>query len=82
LKTTYNGSKLQIPMFPNYVQPAFDSKGQIPCEFGYDPKYDVYKPKEKKAGGAGGMAYQGGTNNSYDDSAFADFEDFPEVPEV
>lgn len=82
LKTVYNGSKLQLPMFPNYVQAAFGSKGQVPCEFGYDPKYDIYKPKEKKAGGTSGLAYQGGTNNSYDDTAFADFEDFPDVPEV
>lgn len=79
LKLIYYKDRLQVPMYPNMIQRAVGSNGQVPCELMINPTYDAVEPQAKAKPNAGGMGgYGGGT-----DASFGGFDsDFPSIPQV
>lgn len=61
IKLTYYNSELQIPQYPNFIQPATSNGQPKVCELRINPQYDSVEPKAKaKAGGN-----QSGHNNEF-----------------
>ena len=76
LKLVYYQTRIQMPMFPNFIQRAFNGAQQLVCELAVNPKYDQVEAKAPAQ--ANNNAYTGGTNNSF--GAGGDFPDFPNIP--
>lgn len=78
LKLTYNDDRLQIPMFPNFVQRTKNAKGEtLPCEtLVINPTHDAVEPKARQKANPTAGYTAGGTNAGFGE---ADMEDFPDV---
>ncbi len=77
LKLVYYQTRIQMPMFPNFIQRAFNGPQQLVCELTINPKYDKVEATAPAASGANAQ-YSGGTNNSF--GGGADYGDFPSIP--
>ena len=78
IKITYYKDRLQTPLYPNFVQKAYNGTQPIACELIINPTYDKIEAQAKVVAG-GNAAYGGGTNNTFGGGA-AGFGDFPDVP--
>jgi hypothetical protein len=77
-KITYYQTRLQVPLYPNFIQKAFNGKGeQIPCELQINPQYDKLVAQEKAKPAA---PYAGGTNAEYGGGAAGGYDDYPDIP--
>jgi hypothetical protein len=77
IKLVYYKTRLQLPLYPNFVQKAFDVTGkQVKCELQIDLKYDKV---EAIAPAAASGNYSGGTHNTFGGGS-SDSDDFPDVP--
>ncbi len=80
IKITYYKDRLQTPLFPNFVQKAYNGTEPIACELIINPTYDKIEAQAKVTTGANAQ-YSGGTNNSFGaPGGGAGFGDFPDVP--
>lgn len=75
LKLVYYKDRLQVPMYPNIVQRAMGSNGQVPCELMINVTYDKTEPEAKAKANS---SYGGGTDNQF---GGGDFGDFPAIPQ-
>lgn len=81
VKLTYNQDRLQLPMFPNFIQRAVDDKNQPrPQEIlTINPNYDKLEPTERKKA-TNPYATSGGTNAEFGGGdTGADYSSFPDV---
>ena len=76
LKLVYYQTRIQMPMFPNFIQKAFNGSQQLVCELAVNPKYD--KVEATAPAQANTQQYSGGTSNSF--GGGGDFPDFPSIP--
>jgi hypothetical protein len=78
IKLSYYNANLQLPQYPNFIQPATSGGNQKVCELRINPTYDSVEPKAKaKAGGN-----QSGHNNEFGggESFGGNFsEDLPDI---
>lgn len=73
-KVTYYKTRLQLPLYPNFIQRAKNGEVMLPCELIINPQYDKLEAEVKATPNA---QYSGGTNNSFGASIGDD--DFPEL---
>lgn len=72
LKLTYNGDRLNLPLFPNFIQRAKSGDKQVPCEkLLINPNRDAIEIKAKQT------TYSGGTDHAFGGGTTSD--DFPDV---
>lgn len=78
LKLTYNQDRLQLPMFPNFVQRAVGlDNSKLPCEgLLINPEYDAIEPKARQKAAPTTGYTNTGTNAGFGD---VDTSDFPDV---
>lgn len=76
LKLVYYQTRLQLPMFPNFIQRAHNGTDYVPCELAINPQYDQVEPKAKAQASAAG-SFAGGHNAGF--GGAADFGDFPSI---
>jgi hypothetical protein len=76
IKLGYYKDRLQIPMYPNFVQKAYNGTNAIACELMINPTYDKVEPQARASANAA-TQYGGGTNNSF--GAVGDMA-FPDIP--
>ena len=76
IKLVYNGSRVQLPLFPNFLQRASDGEKKLPViALNIDPSRDKVKPATK----AGASNYGGGTDASFGEASAYNVGDFPDV---
>lgn len=76
LKLVYYKDRLQIPLYPNFVQKAYMGTSPIACELMINPTYDKVEPQARTNNNANAQ-YGGGTNAGF--GAIGDV-DFPAIP--
>ena len=76
IKLTYNRDRVQLPIFPNFVQRAKNSKGELLSveKLDINPTYDKIEPV---ANTASTTKYSGGTDNQFGGGVPDD--EFPDV---
>lgn len=77
LKLVYYKDRLQIPLYPNFVQKAFNGVNPIECNLMINPTYDKVEPQARVQAGAGAGQYGGGTNSSFGSVGDVAFPDIP-----
>lgn len=76
IKLVYNGSRVQLPLFPNFLQRATDGEKKLPViALNIDPARDKVKPATR----AGASNYGGGTDASFGEASAYSAGDFPDV---
>lgn len=75
IKVTYNGTRLQFPLYPNFVQRAGTKEKMIPCDLLITPQYDKIEPVEAKRA----TPFSTGTDNTYGGGTSTFAEDFPDI---